>query len=250
MKHSIKNTRPTGLAYLIVPGMGSDHCAGLVKESLMRLKGVDSVESNIALHRISVAFNTQQLQLMDLQRAVEKGGYEVDSISGENAAQLTLTVPGMGSDHCAGLIETSIRRLPGIYTVTTHIGTHKVVVDFDHQCCSADVIEQAVVKAGYEVRYVKEAIAAHSHNYTLSQSYRRHFGEGKADAWIFRDGEVNTSFLRFMALPFGMEVLRDLVWACRTGSLDAIVHSVPLRLAQKWGRWRGLTQGLTEYSHA
>ena len=166
------------LAHLIVPGMGSDHCAGLVKESLKRLEGVATVESNIALHRVSVTFNTLQLRLKDLQHAVENAGYEVDSISGENAAQVTLTVLGMGSDHCAGLISTSIRRLSGIYAVTTNIGTHKVTVDFNQQDCSANVIEQAVVKAGYEVAAVQAgttttAVDDDSEERYLARAWRR-----------------------------------------------------------------------------
>jgi rhamnosyltransferase len=102
-------------------------------------------------------------------------------------------------------------------------------------------------KAGLEIRYVAEAAATHSHNYTLRQSFKRHFGEGKADAYIFRDGEVNTSFLRYCVLPFGMEVLRDLRWALGKGSVDALLHTVPLRAAQKWGRWQGLRDGLKTY---
>ena len=102
-------------------------------------------------------------------------------------------------------------------------------------------------KAGLEIRYVPEAAATHSHNYTLRQSYKRQFGEGKAEAWIFREGELNTSFLRYMVLPLGMEVLRDLGWAVREGSLDAALHSLPLRLAQKWGRWQGLKAGKRHY---
>jgi rhamnosyltransferase len=102
-------------------------------------------------------------------------------------------------------------------------------------------------KAGLEIRYVAEAAATHSHNYTLRQSFKRHFGEGKADAYIFRDGEVNTSFLRYCVLPFGMEVLRDLRWALGKGSVDALFHTVPLRAAQKWGRWQGLRDGLKTY---
>ena len=98
-------------------------------------------------------------------------------------------------------------------------------------------------KAGLEIRYVAEAAATHSHNYTLRQSYKRQFGEGKAEAWIFRHGELNTSFLRYCLLPFGMEVVRDLGWVMKKGSLDALVHTVPLRAVQKWGRWRGLTEG-------
>lgn len=98
-------------------------------------------------------------------------------------------------------------------------------------------------KAGLMIRYVPDAAATHSHNYSLKQAYKRQFGEGKADAWIFRDGELNTSLLRYLALPAGMEILRDLRWALAEHSLDAALHSVPLRLTQKWGRWQGLRDG-------
>jgi len=105
-------------------------------------------------------------------------------------------------------------------------------------------------KAGLEIRYVAEAAATHSHNYTLRESYKRQFGEGKAEAWIFRDGELNTSFLRYCLLPFGMEVVRDLGWVVKKGSLDALVHTIPLRAVQKWGRWRGLIEGQKTYGAA
>jgi rhamnosyltransferase len=105
-------------------------------------------------------------------------------------------------------------------------------------------------KAGLRIVYVPEAAATHSHNYTLAQSYKRQFGEGKAEAWIFRDGELNTSFLRYMVLPTGMEVLRDMAWALRRRSLDAALHSLPLRVTQKWGRWRGLMAGRADHGRA
>lgn len=105
-------------------------------------------------------------------------------------------------------------------------------------------------KAGLNIRYVPDAAATHSHNYTLKQSFKRQFGEGKADAWIFRAGEVNTSFLRYVVLPAGMEMLRDMGWAIREGSLDAALHSVPLRVTQKWGRWKGLQDGKKQYGTA
>jgi rhamnosyltransferase len=103
-------------------------------------------------------------------------------------------------------------------------------------------------KLGHRIVYVPEAAAMHSHNYSLGQSYKRHFGEGMAEAWIFRSGELNTSFLRYCLLPLGREVLRDLEWAIRGASMDALVHSVPLRTAQKWGRWQGLKSGRACYA--
>ena len=100
---------------------------------------------------------------------------------------------------------------------------------------------------GHGIVYVPDAPAMHSHNYTLGQSYRRHYGEGKAEAWIFRNGELSTSFLRYCLLPLGREVLRDLGWAVRRTSMDALLYSVPLRATQKWGRWQGLKSGRISY---
>ncbi|MDX5379514.1 MAG: heavy-metal-associated domain-containing protein, partial [Halomonas sp.] len=34
--------------------MGSDHCAGIVRTTLQRLNGVETIETNIASHRVSV----------------------------------------------------------------------------------------------------------------------------------------------------------------------------------------------------
>jgi rhamnosyltransferase len=98
-----------------------------------------------------------------------------------------------------------------------------------------------VRRAGHRLAYVADAEAIHSHNYTLQQSFRRHRGEGIADAFIFRNGELRESFLGYCLMPFAMEVLRDLRWAFERRSADALIHSVPLRAVQKWGRWQGFS---------
>ncbi len=122
-------------------------------------------------------------------------------------------------------------------------------IPFETQIQYSEDIEWSyrVKKAGYRIVYVADAPATHSHNYTLKQSYKRHFGEGKAEAWIFRDGELNTSFFRYFLLPFGMEVVRDWLWGIRHLSFEALWHSIPLRFSQKFGRWQGLKQGIREY---
>ena len=101
---------------------------------------------------------------------------------------------------------------------------------------------------GYRVRYAADSVAMHSHNYTLKQSYKRHYGEGKADAFIFREGELNYSWMRYFLLPFGMEFLRDMRWAAAHHSIDALLHSIPLRFSQKWARWRGQRAGAKQLS--
>jgi rhamnosyltransferase len=103
--------------------------------------------------------------------------------------------------------------------------------------------------AGYRIAYQPGAAATHSHNYSIAESYKRHYGEGKAEAWIFRHGEINFSLLRYCIYPFCMELLRDLAWSYRHASWDALSHTLLLRLAQKWGRWRGMCDGRRMYEN-
>ncbi len=69
--------------------------------------------------------------------------------------RIEMTVPGMGSDHCAGIVRKSIERLDGIESIKTSISSHKATVEFDPDLTGADEIQQAVEKAGYEVTSVR-----------------------------------------------------------------------------------------------
>lgn len=149
-------------ARLIVPGMGSNHCAGLVATSLKRLQGLGELHTNIALHRVDVEYNPELLQPADLKAAVARAGYDVDSVTLPDVNELHLSVPGMGSNHCAGLITTSINRLPGIRQVSTNIGTHKVDVLFVSSVIDTKTIQRAVEQAGYEVAAVETGEVAPS----------------------------------------------------------------------------------------
>lgn len=73
-------------ARLIVPGMGSDHCGGIVKTSLQRLPGVGEVTTNLAAHRVEVEYDPGALTTSDLREAVEKAGYEVAQVASEEHA--------------------------------------------------------------------------------------------------------------------------------------------------------------------
>ena len=67
-------------AALIVPGMGSNHCAGLVRASLERVAGVGDIRTNISDHRVRVTYDPRQTQPEGLRQAVERGGYEVEAV--------------------------------------------------------------------------------------------------------------------------------------------------------------------------
>jgi Cu+-exporting ATPase len=132
-----------------VPGMGSNHCAGLITTSLERLAGVVGVRANIATHSVAVQFDPERTEAATMKAAIESAGYEV-----------RLTVPDMGSDHCAGLVSASIRRLPGIVEIGANIASHRVTVCFDADKVEAKAIGEAVTKAGYTLAAIDEARSA------------------------------------------------------------------------------------------
>jgi P-type Cu+ transporter len=144
---------------LTVPGMGSDHCAGIIATSLRRLGGVDEVHTNVATHRVEVHFDPARVSVERLVAAVERAGYEVAQPPQGAAGglkEVALTVPGMGSDHCAGIVAGSIRRLPGIGNVATNLAAHRVTVRFDPRSTDAEQVKVAVERAGYDVAAVEE----------------------------------------------------------------------------------------------
>jgi P-type Cu+ transporter len=92
---TVANASAEGLqAHLIVPGMGSDHCAGIVSTSLKRLQGVSQVRTNIANHRVEVDYDPARLDAAALRKAVERAGYDVTSAQDASAD----VAPG-GSEH-------------------------------------------------------------------------------------------------------------------------------------------------------
>jgi Cu+-exporting ATPase len=152
---SIESKLTTAVAKLTVPGMGSDHCAGIVKTSLKRLDGMGNITTNIAVHRVEANYNPDKLILSDIRTAVEKAGYDVASASNSEAGKgVQLIVPGMGSDHCAGIVRESVQRLDGIAHISTSIASHKVHIELAEGGPTAEQLKEAVEKAGYDVAQV------------------------------------------------------------------------------------------------
>lgn len=100
-----------------------------------------------------------------------------------------------------------------------------------------------VRRSGLEVRYVPEAVARHSHDYTLARWYRRHRGEGKAEAQIFDWSWWRGSLLRYSVLPFCAQLVRDWRYLIPRGHLGTVLYAPFYRMSQALGRRRGFMEG-------
>ena len=97
---------------------------------------------------------------------------------------------------------------------------------------------------GFSIRYVADAIVMHSHNYTWRQFYKRHYGEGRAEAVIFDWSDWEKSFLRYSLLPYIRQIISDEKYCLPRLLLSASIYAPALRLAQLLGRRAGFKDGL------
>ncbi len=103
-----------------------------------------------------------------------------------------------------------------------------------------------VRQAGHTIQYAPKAAVRHSHNYTWKQFYRRHFGEGKAEARIFQWSLWQGSLIRYSLLPFVKQTLHDLHYCAKRADWVGMYRSPYLRIAQLLGRRAGFVNGLRE----
>jgi P-type Cu+ transporter len=108
-----------------------------------------------------------------------------------------LIVPGMGSDHCAGLVSQSLRRLPGIAELSTSIANHKVRIEFDAGQTDLGALKQAVEQAGYEV--AKAVLAGNAGEPTGAEEDQQYLRDAWRRMWIA--GVPTTLIMLLMALP-------------------------------------------------
>jgi Cu+-exporting ATPase len=108
-----------------------------------------------------------------------------------------LIVPGMGSDHCAGLVSQSLKRLPGITELNTSIASHKVRIEFDAEQTSLAALQQAVEQAGYEV--AKAVLAGAAGEPSGAEEEEQYLRDAWRRMWIA--GVPATLIMLLMALP-------------------------------------------------
>ena len=91
--------------------------------------------------------------------------------------------------------------------------------------------------SGYDVRYVPDSIAMHSHNYTPAQSYKRALGDAVAIAKATRAQPKN--WLRAVALGWLNDVRHDLRFCLASGRMSELPHAAQIRYQQRRGKWHG-----------
>lgn len=99
---------------------------------------------------------------------------------------------------------------------------------------------------GLTIKYAPESVVMHSHNYSLKQFYRRHYGEGQAEAIIFDWTKWEMSLLRYSLLPYARQVINDWKYCASKGIFATAMFSPVLRFSQMIGRRSGFNAAIKE----
>ncbi len=100
---------------------------------------------------------------------------------------------------------------------------------------------------GYNIRYIQESIAMHSHNYTSAQAFKRSFGDARALAASWSGSPEDFPWFKTVALGTVSDSLKDFKFCLRNWRILEWPFAVWIRWRQRSGRWKGFHQGWKDY---
>ena len=125
---------------LPIDGMTCASCAGRVEKSLAKVPGVRSVSVNLATEQARIEAPADSLPA--LVEAVQQAGYSVPAHS------LELDISGMTCASCAGRVEKTLARVPGVKSASVNLATERAHIELLGQV-DPGLLINAVTQAGY-----------------------------------------------------------------------------------------------------
>ena len=99
---------------------------------------------------------------------------------------------------------------------------------------------------GYEVVYVPQSVAMHSHNYTAQQSYKRAFGDARAIGKAWQRSPREYSWMKTVFMGWIKDVRHDVKYCLTHSRMGELPHAACIRWRQRTGRLAGFRQGWSE----
>lgn len=151
-----------------IVGMHCASCAETIEQVISKLRGVKSAGVNFAAETLLVEFDENKISAKDFKKAVFDSGYDLivpEEARGKITLQeesgfsgreiLTFKVIGMGSPHCAMIVEKAVKTLPGIEKIDVDFNNLRAKIVFDPAKVGEEKIKEVIGDAGYEA--IKEA---------------------------------------------------------------------------------------------
>ncbi len=127
-----------------IGGMSCSACASAVERILKRMDGVTSAQVNLVLEEVVVE-GEDLPAFADMQKAVEKGGYQL--LEKSDAQMQTWTVKGMSCAACSASVERILKRFDEVEDASVNLIMNNVTITYHEKNFKA--WKEALEKAGF-----------------------------------------------------------------------------------------------------
>lgn len=122
-------------------------CAQTVEKAITKVSGIKTVGVNFATNEAIVEYDQSKENDLAVTEAVQATGYtlvDLSLMSGE------FKVIGMGSDHCAGVVQKALESFSGVSDIKTSYANGSATFSYDPAQVKLSQLKKAVDDAGYE----------------------------------------------------------------------------------------------------
>ena len=140
-----------------IRGMHCASCVATIEHVLGTTAGVHSASANIASESALIEFEESIISEADLAKIVESVGYhlevgtkEKEVVADKHNETISMKVVGMDSPHCAMIVESALKKLPGIKNTDVDFSNLRAKVVFDSSLVNVDNIFKVISDAGYK----------------------------------------------------------------------------------------------------
>ena len=151
-----------------IEGMTCSACANRVERVIRKLEGIEEANVNFATETLSIKYDENQINLQQVEVAVQKAGYKVK----KNETTYVFKVEGMTCSACANRIERVVGKIEGVEESVVNFASEKLTVKADGARVGIGQIRTVVEKAGYQLVVEGENTSAKK-KYTEEQSLLR-----------------------------------------------------------------------------
>ncbi len=135
---------------LKIVGMHCATCVLTIENVVKGLRGVASVQANLASSEAVVSYDPSRVHLRDIVRAVRSVGYDVYK------REVTFSVDNMVSIDDESIVESRLRSLPGVIDVSASHLNKMVIVYVNPETVDAPDIVKVLGEAGYKASITSE----------------------------------------------------------------------------------------------
>ena len=147
-----------------------------------------------------------------------------------------LDISGMHCASCAGLIERSLKKVPGVTQASVNFAAEKALVVFDEHTATTDLLVQAVKKTGYGASLIKEGSQ-------IDESAKRTAEIRHVFHQFLRSLILSAPMLYFMLFDFFSWIPGRAATLPYIGIISLIL-ATPVQFWMGWGFYKGMWSSL------